>query len=227
VTPDDKVNQTEKNLALEYELRFARLEQYRVKVWAELCRSYFQRFIPADSIILDLGCGWGEFINAIQAGKKFAMDLNPEASKHLIAGIQFIQQDCSKKWPIEEGTLDVVFSSNFFEHLPSKDNLLATIKEANRCLKSKGLLICMGPNIKYVGGAYWDFSDHFLPLSESSMESFLRLAGFRELRIIKRFLPYTMAKRLQPPIPLVRLYLKMPFIWPIFGRQFLALARKV
>jgi SAM-dependent methyltransferase len=219
-------SQTEQQLALEYELRFARLEQYRARIWSELCRSYFQRFIPKDSILLDLGCGWGEFINSIQAGKKLAMDLNPEAPKHLKPDIHFIHQDCSTKWPIQDGMLDVVFTSNFFEHLPSKDNLLATIREANRCLKSGGLLMCMGPNIKYVGGAYWDFSDHYLPLSEASMEAFLRLAGFRELRTIKRFLPYTMAKRLQPPIAVLQLYLKMPFVWRIFGRQFLIFARK-
>src|SRR5271166_3560014 len=70
-------SETEKQLVLEYELRFARLEKYRAKVWAVLCKSFFQRFIKNDNTILDLGCGWGEFINAIQAGKKYAMDLNP------------------------------------------------------------------------------------------------------------------------------------------------------
>src|SRR5439155_7849051 len=117
-------------------------------------------------------------------------------------------------------------TSNFFEHLPSKDNLLATIREANRCLKTGGLLICMGPNIKYIGGAYWDFSDHYLPLTHVSMEEFLRLGGFREIKITKKFLPYTMAKGLQPPVILLRIYLKMPFLWEIFGRQFLVFARK-
>jgi hypothetical protein len=28
-------------LALEYELRFARLKKYRAKVWGELCKSFF------------------------------------------------------------------------------------------------------------------------------------------------------------------------------------------
>jgi SAM-dependent methyltransferase len=218
--------QKEKQLALEYELRFAWLEEYRANVWVELCKSFFQRFIEKDGTILDLGCGWGEFINAIEAGKKYGMDLNPESPKHLSPAVQFIHQDCSEKWPFEDGTLDVVFSSNFFEHLPSKENLLATIKEANRSLKKAGLLICMGPNIKYVGGAYWDFADHYLPLTDVSMEEFLRLGGFREMQIIKRFLPYTMAKGLQPPIAFLSLYLKMPFLWRIFGRQFLLLARK-
>jgi SAM-dependent methyltransferase len=219
-------NDTEKHLALEYERRFGRLEEYRIKVWVELSRSFFQTFIARDSVILDLGCGWGEFINVIQAGKKYGMDLNPESPKHLNPEVTFFHQDCSTSWPVEEGSLDIVFTSNFFEHLPSKDHLLATIKEANRCLKEGGLLICLGPNIKYVGGAYWDFSDHHLPLTDVSMEGFLRLAGFRELKVTKKFLPYTMAKGLQPPIALLRLYLRMPVLWPIFGRQFLIVARK-
>jgi SAM-dependent methyltransferase len=217
---------TEKNLALEYELRFARLKEYRARVWVELCNSFFQRFVPRDATILDLGCGWGEFINAIRAGKKYGMDLNPESPKHLSAEVQFIHQDCSTQWPLEEGSLDLVFTSNFFEHLPSKNNLLATTKEANRCLRKGGSLICMGPNIKYVGGAYWDFADHYLPLSEASMEEFLRLAGFHELKIINKFLPYTMAKGFQPPIAFLRLYLKLPILWHFFGRQFLIFARK-
>ena len=58
------------------------------------------------------------------------------------------------------------------------------------------------------------------------MEEFLRLGGFREVKVTKRFLPYTMAKGLQPPIALLRLYLKIPVVWKIFGRQFLPVARK-
>jgi ubiquinone/menaquinone biosynthesis C-methylase UbiE len=219
-------SQTEEQLALEYELRFARLEEYRARVWNVLCESFFQRFIKKDNAILDLGCGWGEFINAIKAGKKYGMDLNPESPNHLKPEVEFIHQDCSLRWPLEDEALDVVFTSNFFEHLPSKDSLLATIKEANRCLKKTGMLICMGPNIKYVGGAYWDFADHYLPLTDVSMEEFLRLGGFREMEIKKRFLPYTMAKGFQPPIPFLRLYLKMPLVWRFFGGQFLVFARK-
>jgi len=219
-------SESEKQLALRYELRFARLEKYRARVWVELCRAFFQRFIKKDNTVLDLGCGWGEFINAIEAGKKYGMDLNPESPKHLNPEVQFIHQDCSTKWPLEDESLDVIFTSNFFEHLPSKDNLLATIKEANRCLKKGGSLICMGPNIKYVGGAYWDFADHYLPLSEVSMEEFLRLGGFREMKVTKRFLPYTMAKGVQPPIVFLSMYLKIPILWRLFGRQFLVFARR-
>jgi hypothetical protein len=64
-------------------------------------------------------------------------------------------------------------------------------------------------------------------LTDVSMEGFLRLVGFGEMKITKRFLPYTMAKRLQPPITFLCLYLKMPVVWEIFGRQFSYLHEKV
>jgi Methyltransferase domain len=55
----------------------------------------------------------------IAAAKKFAMDLNPQAQQHLAKGVTLFQQDCSTAWPLPDKSLDVVFSSNFFEHLPS------------------------------------------------------------------------------------------------------------
>ena len=39
-----------------------------------LC-SFFSRWIPADATVLDLGCGYCEFINAVRARKKYAMDV--------------------------------------------------------------------------------------------------------------------------------------------------------
>ena len=41
-------------------------------------------------------------------------------------------------------TLDVVFTSNFLEHLPDKASVERTVAEAQRCLKNGGLLICLG-----------------------------------------------------------------------------------
>ncbi|MBV9672418.1 MAG: class I SAM-dependent methyltransferase, partial [Verrucomicrobia bacterium] len=205
-------SEADKALALQYELRFGKLQDYRLKVWTELCKAFFQPLIGKQDAILDLGCGWGEFINTIRAGKKFAMDLNPESPNHLQPDIAFIHQDCSEPWAVQAHSLDVVFTSNFFEHLPSKEKLLLTVKEVYRCLKPGGRMICMGPNIKYLSGAYWEFFDHHIPLSDASVEELTRICGFREITVIKKFLPYTMAERVQPPIFLLRFYLKMPIL---------------
>ena len=44
-----------------------------------LCESFFQKYIPEDSSILEIGVGYCEFINAIKAKKKIAFDVNPDA----------------------------------------------------------------------------------------------------------------------------------------------------
>lgn len=210
----------------EYRLRFSETERYRADVWKVLCDKYFSRFFTPDSSVLDLGSGWGEFINNIQAKKKYAMDLNPEAGCKVSDKVQFSHQDCSKEWGIETESLDVIFTSNFLEHLPDKAHIERTITEAHRCLKHDGQIICLGPNIKHVPGAYWDFWDHFVPLTDNSLSELLMLKGFIIQSKTSRFLPYSMSNAKRPPLFFVKLYLKLPFIWPLFGKQFLIVGRK-
>jgi SAM-dependent methyltransferase len=137
-----------------------------------------------------------------------------------------LHQDCSAIWPLQEGSLDVVFTSNFLEHLPNKELVDKTLKEAFRCLKSGGKIICLGPNIKYVPGAYWDFWDHHTPITDASMAEALFLAGFKITKRIDRFLPYTMAGIKPPPLIALKIYLRLNLTWRFFGKQFLVVAEK-
>jgi SAM-dependent methyltransferase len=207
-----------------YRLRFEKNQAYRQRVWSVLTARFFQPYIRLDAAVLDLGCGYGEFINQIRCGAKFGMDLNSESPRHLEAQVRFLAQDCAEPWALPDGSLDVVFTSNFFEHLPSKAALAKTLAQAHRCLKPGGTLIALGPNIKYVPGAYWDFWDHFLPLTEQSLSEGLRHHGFGIQRCLPKFLPYTMATGPKYPLLFLRLYLAVPLAWKIFGRQFLLVA---
>lgn len=209
-----------------YTLRFSKMAGYRTAIWKVLIDHYFQKRIGEDQVVLDLGSGWGEFINNIQAKKKFAMDLNPDGGKRVDDDVVFLEQDCSMEWEIPDNALDVVFTSNFFEHLPTKASLLDTLRQAHRCLRAGGRIICMGPNIRYLGGAYWDFFDHYLELSHLSLEEGLKLAGFEIKSSIPRFLPYTMADGKRPPLFALKLYVQFPLFWRLFGKQFLLTATK-
>jgi len=220
------MNNKPESLREEYRLRFTKLESYRNQVWQVLCQNYFSRFIASEAHVLDLGSGWGEFINNVHAGKKYAMDLNPDSQRQLHESIQFLHQDCSQQWQLEAETLDIVFTSNFLEHLPDKEHVERTLSEAYRCLKPDGLIICLGPNVKYVPGAYWDFWDHFVPITELSLSEILQLKGFHTEHCIPRFLPYSMSTGSTPPLFLVQMYLKLSIAWRFFGKQFLVIARR-
>jgi SAM-dependent methyltransferase len=175
---------------------------------------------------MDVGCGYGEFINNVACQSRFGMDLNARVRDYLQPDITFLEQDCSSLWPLPDNSLDLVFSSNFFEHLSSKQVLADTIAQIYRCLKPGGRMVAMGPNIRFVGGAYWDFWDHHLALTDSSLAEALRTQDLQIERVVDRFLPYTMVNRRPVPPMLVSMYLKMPFLWKIFGKQFLVFARK-
>ena len=209
-----------------YLRRFKRTAAYRNRVWEVLTAVFFSRWVRPTDTVLDLGCGYGEFSNNIAAAHKFAMDLNPDAPNHLAKDVTFFEQDCSATWPLPDASLDVVFTSNFFEHLPDKGCLRRTLTQARRCLKPGGRLIAVGPNIKFMPGIYWDFFDHHVILTETSLAEALELAGFTLDEVVPRFLPYTLVNAPEYPMFFVRLYLALPWLWWVRGRQFLVVARK-
>jgi SAM-dependent methyltransferase len=210
-----------------YKRRWDPNADYRRAVWGVLVSHFFSRFINPDAAVLDLGCGYGDFINAVQARTRLAMDMNPAAKDKLAADVQFFFQDCSEPWDgIPENSLDLVFTSNFIEHLPDKAAVARTLRETLRCLKPNGQFIAMGANIRHVPGRYWDFWDHQVPFTERSLSEGLRANGFSIDLCVGRFLPYTMSLGRQYPLICVRVYLALPFLWRVFGGQFLVVARK-
>jgi SAM-dependent methyltransferase len=208
-----------------YRARFAGKSDYRRKVWMVLSH-FFSRWIPSEADVLDLGCGWCEFINSMNCRRKFGMDLNPDAKRFANTGVCVLEQDCSVDWKMESESLDAVFTSNFLEHLPTKHALESTLREAHRTLKPGGRFIAMGPNIRFLPGAYWDFFDHHLPLTEQSLSEILVKSGFDVEFERARFLPYTMSRGAEYPVWLLRIYLSWTFLWRLAGAQFLVVARK-
>ena len=217
---------SERNLAQIYEKRFSGHENYRKRVWKILINEYFSQWIKRTDHILDLGCGYGEFINHTKCENRHAMDLNPKTRSLMDKKIIFHQQDCSESWKIDQNSLDLVFTSNFFEHLPNKESLDRTMGEIMKTLKPGGRLIAMGPNIAVLKGKYWDFWDHHVALSDQSLCELLQIHDFTIEQTYSKFLPYNMVRVKERPLFLVSLYLRFPFFWKIFGKQFLIIAKK-
>jgi SAM-dependent methyltransferase len=209
-----------------YARRFEKFKVERDRIWEVLARSYFQKWIRPTDAVLDVGAGYCEFINTIQAKRKFALDVNPETSLRAAPDVTVVLQDLSHTWSAEAGTFDVVFTSNFFEHLRSKEVLSHCVREVFRVLRPGGIILAIGPNIRFCSDVYWDFFDHYLPLSDRSMVEVLELVGFEKELVIPRFLPFTMTGKRPPAALLVRLYLLMPVFWRVFGKQFIIVGRK-
>jgi SAM-dependent methyltransferase len=216
----------QEHLRAVYNRRFAAIEQRRVEVWQTLSRYYFQQWIKPTDTVLDLGAGYCEFINSIVAALKFALDSNPATASKAAADVKILSQDAAQPWPLGADSVDVVFTSNFFEHLSTRQALSHCAAEAYRVLRPQGLLIALGPNIRFAFDLYWDFVDHQLPLSDRSMVEALEVAGFERELVIPRFLPFTMSDRLPHWRFLMRLYLALPLAQRLWGKQFLVVMRK-
>ena len=210
-----------------YDVRFSPGERDRkAGVWNVLVAHAFQPWIPAGGVVLDLGCGFGEFSNNVVADRRIAVDVSEESAAFLDPEIDFRAGDIGAIPWVADNSVDAVFTSNVLEHLSDRDHVVRAVREARRVLRSGGVFIAMGPNIRYLAGPYWDFWDHVVPISDRSICELLEMLQFEIVDAVPRFLPYTTKGRLPASGFMLSLYLRMRILWPFFGRQFLVRARK-
>lgn len=204
-----------------YKARFV-FDKGRTVVWRAI-NEYFAKFVNPSNTVLDIGCGYGDFINGIIADKKFAIDLNEDVHEYLNSEVGFKAQSVLEPYDhITTNSVDVVFASNLFEHFTDNElnQLLAQVKVI---LKNGGKLILMQPNIYYAYREYWDDYTHKKAFSHVSLSDFLVANGFCIEHIEKRFIPFSLKSRLPKSYWVTKLYLKMPF--RLFAKQMLVVAK--
>jgi len=210
-----------------YDRRFSAADRRAKDVlWRVLCEQFFQRWVPPDGCLVDLGAGLCEFVNHIRARDKWALDMDPRVAQHAGPGVRTRCGPAHELGWLATGSVDVVFASNVFEHFLSKEAVLTALREVHRVLRPDGRILVLGPNIRYASRVYWDFFDHHLPLSDRSMAEALETCGFRLEEVRARFLPYTTKSRIPSWPVLVRLYLRCPPLHLIFGRQMFLVASR-
>ena len=140
--------------------------------------------------------------------------------------VEFRNCDASQIEFVLDGSVDTVFVSNFFEHLPDKNNLTKVLKAIHRVLKPGGQLLMLQPNYKYSSMDYWDFYDHHLPLSHNTMIEGAQMIGFQVGLVYPKFLPFSTKSKIPKHPLLVKIYLLFPPIWRLMGKQFFLQAIK-
>jgi SAM-dependent methyltransferase len=214
------------NVQQTYARRFGPRTADRKLLWQALCEHHFQRYVRPSDTVVDLPAGYCEFINSIECAEKIAVDLSPDVVDFAGPGVEAVCASSTDLPASLDGRADVVFVSNFFEHLADKEEFLATLSAIRRVLKPTGRLLVLQPNIRLTGAAYWDFVDHSLPITERSLVEALELTGFHVDELKVRFLPYTTESRLPISPLLIRLYLRFPPAQYLLGKQTFVVASR-
>jgi SAM-dependent methyltransferase len=201
--------------------RFAE-DARRDVLWRSLWRYHFRDLVPADGCVLDLGCGYGSFVNQAVARRRIALDSWPDFPRHLAPGVEAIVGDVADLGGIEDGSVDFAFASNLFEHVPQA-GFAAALAALRSKLTARGTLTILQPNYRYAYKEYFDDYTHVQVYSHVSLADFLTAHGYEVLDVRPRFLPLTVKSRLPVRPALIKLYLSSP-LKPL-GKQMLVRAK--
>ena len=207
-----------------YEYRFRDVDQAsRQAVWQEIAAYLYHR-MGAPTKVLDPAAGRCEFINAIPAAERWAVDTvdhnpfrHPDV-KVVIADILDAE--------LPPAYFDGIFVSNFLEHLPSQEGVGTVMAKLHASMEPGGTVAVLGPNFRYCASEYFDCADHTLALTHVAIAEHLYAAGFEVTAVIPRFLPYSFRSRIPASPALARIFLRVPALWRVFGKQYLVLGVK-
>lgn len=194
----------------------------RAATWRSLWRHHFRTRIALDATVLDLGAGYGDFINAVVARRRIAVDRWPGLRDHVAPGVEAIISPVTDLSAVDTDSVDFAFASNLFEHLTQQE-LLVVLEQVARVLRPDGRLSMMQPNYRYAYREYWDDYTHCTAYSHIGLADLLRAHGWRVEEVKPRFLPLTVKSRLPAWDWLIAGYLRSP-LKPL-GKQMLLTAR--
>jgi SAM-dependent methyltransferase len=194
----------------------------RATVWSALWKYYFKHKISKDDCVLDLGAGYGDFINSVSARRRLAVDIWSGMLAHIAPGVEGRVGSITDLSWVHDGSIDFVMASNVFEHV-TQDELAACLKALAPKLSHKGVLAILQPNFRYAYREYFDDYTHVTVYSHVSLADFLAANGWEVTSIAPRFLPLTVKSRFPVWPALIAAYLRAP-VKPM-GKQMLIIAQ--
>jgi ubiquinone/menaquinone biosynthesis C-methylase UbiE len=185
-------------------------------LWRTLWQHHFSKFISEGDCVLELGAGYGHFINHVTAKRRIAVDSWDGFLQHLQSGVEGRVGNVTDLSFLEPSSVDFVFASNLFEHI-SQDDFASVLCQLKRIMTGRGTLNVLQPNYYYAYREYFDDYTHRTVYTHTSMVDFLQAHGYRVIECQPRFLPLTLKSRLPVSPLLIRLYLSSP--WKPAGKQ--------
>src|SRR5262245_39440626 len=192
-----------------------RFRPVNVQVYAEILRYLTARHGGPWRSVLDLGAGYGYFINQVDAPERWAIDAEPAFAGHIATGVKTIVADVTDvARHFAPASIHLVFASNLFEHLTLEAGE-TVLRAVRSLLTADGALVAVQPNFRTCSERYFDDYTHRTVYDHESFAQLLRVCGFGRIAVEPRFLPYSsrgmgsFAQRL-PVHWLVRAYLALP-----------------
>lgn len=193
-------------------------------VWRLVAEHVVQLTGTAPRSVLDLGAGYGDFINQVKAEDKWAVDQWPRFREHLNTDVKGIVGDIRETVPgLPTGHFDLVFMSNVLEHFSIED-AEKILGNARKCLRPGGAVALLQPNFTYCSRHYFDDYTHKTIFTAEGLGCFVADQGFEPIVMKPRYLPFSFKSRLPRPLWAVKLYLRLP-IKPL-GAQMLFIGQQ-
>ncbi len=179
--PDDEAMPPRLYLAMEDELRGDPVDI------SQRQRPYVERFaelLPSGARIADLGCGRGEFVQALSAAglTPIAVDTNTDAIEEIRqSGIEAINQRADRFLREQpDDSLHGISAFHLIEHIPT-DAMVRLFEESFRALRSGGVFVLETPNpenIRVGAHTFWLDPTHLKPVPPLLIDTLLRASGF-------------------------------------------------
>lgn len=199
-------------------------DRRRSEVWRVLAAWLGRRYVPASGAVLDIGCGYCDFLNHVRAAVRVGIDLWPGSREHAGEGVEVVVGDAAEVLGrMRPGWFDTVLASNVLEHL-DREGSDAVLEGVRRVLKAGGRFVVVQPNFRLCWREYFDDYTHRQVFTDRGLADYLAAAGFRVEECRPRFLPFSMRSGLAVFHRLLPLYLALP-VRPFAG-QMLLVARK-
>ncbi len=193
-------------------------------VWRVIA-DYLRTWIRPGDHVIEIGAGYCQWINAVVAARRVAVDSWPGFPQFAAPGVEARVMDAAFGLPsLGSGEFDVALASNVLEHF-EPDAASSIVGDVAAILRPRGRFIIVQPNFRYAYRHYFDDYTHRSVFTHVSLANLLRARGFAIEACEPRFLPYSMRATRLPIRPwMVRAYLRSP-IRPAAG-QMLIVARK-
>lgn len=204
-----------------YNIRYS-FDPERAAVWKAIVENIQYRFICDNSAILDIACGYGDFINQVASPSKTAIDLE-DVKQYLDESIEFVNSDVGCLGEMKGQQFSTIFCSNLLEHLESSEGK-QLITDIHALLKPQGRVIFLQPNFRLCSKRYFDDYTHKTIYTDESLCGLLKANKFNIIARKAGYLPFSMNGILPKSYYLTKIFLLMKS--PLIGSQMLVVAEK-